>query len=251
MQGAADRLSAGSCGAERTAPESNSFGVQGIEVRGVELMADRSGGLYWPAERTLIVADLHLEKGSAHARRGVMLPPYDTQETLRRLSEVIERTQPLRIVALGDSFHDREAAGRLALNSRRALADLQAGRTWVWVRGNHDPEIEPGLGGEVVDVLDLGGLRLQHAPSEGVATGEIAGHLHPAARISVRGSVIRRPCFVGDGQRLVMPAFGAFTGGLNVLDAAFRPLFGGDGLKVWMLGQDGIYGVASRLLGPD
>lgn len=227
------------------------FEVQEIELGGVAVVADRSGALYWPAERLLIVADLHLEKGSAAARRGNLLPPYDTAETLRRLGEAIGRFGPARVVALGDSLHDQGAAKRLGEADRRVLADLQAGRTWIWVTGNHDPEIDRGLGGDVAADLRLGGLRLQHAPHEGPAAGEIAGHLHPAARITVRGSVIRRPCFAGDGERLVLPAFGAFTGGLNVLDDAFRPMLGIDVLKVWIVGQDGVYAVARRLLGPD
>ncbi len=227
------------------------YQAQPMRLSGAMLIADRSGALYWPAQRMLVVADLHLEKASAHAARGVMLPPYDTAETLARLDEVIARYQPALVVALGDSLHDRRAASRIGDLDRRGLARLQAGRTWLWVTGNHDPDIDARLGGEVVDAIDLGGLRLQHAPSDGPVTGEISGHLHPAARLSMRGSVLRRPCFVGDDCRLVMPAFGAFTGGLNVLDVAFEPLFGARDRRVWMLGRDGVYPVATSLLGRD
>jgi uncharacterized protein len=131
------------------------------------------------------------------------------------------------------------------------LRIMQDDRRWIWVTGNHDPEIPKRLGGEVADDIQLDGLTLRHAPSATRTTHEIAGHLHPAARLSVYGNSIRRPCFVGNGLRLVMPAFGAFTGGLNVLDDAFAPLFGTDGLSVWMLGEEGLYPVASRQLKGD
>ncbi len=237
--------------AEQISTAAADYQTQPIALSGVALVADHSGALYWPDERLLVVADLHLEKASAHAARGIMLPPYDTAETLMRLAAVIARYQPTVVVALGDSLHDRGAALRLGAESHRALAELQSRRSWIWVTGNHDPEIDMALGGQVVDGLDLRGLRLQHAPSEGPAAGEIAGHLHPAARISIKGSVLRRPCFVGDGERLVLPAFGAFTGGLNVFDAAFEPLFGARDRRVWMLGRDGVYPVAASQLGPD
>ena len=231
--------------------EASDYQSQPVELSGAALVADRSGALYWPAESMLVVADLHLEKASAFAARGLMLPPYDTAETLARLAQAIARYRPATVVALGDSLHDRGAAQRLGADDRRAIASLQAGRSWLWVTGNHDPAIDVGLGGEVADGLDVGGLRLQHAPGDGPVTAEIAGHLHPAARIRLPGSVLRRRCFVGCDRRLVLPAFGAFTGGLNVLDPAFEPLFAARQRRVWMLGQDGVYPVATSQLGPD
>ncbi|MFN3744335.1 MAG: ligase-associated DNA damage response endonuclease PdeM [Hyphomicrobiaceae bacterium] len=219
-----------------------------LSICGKQLLADRSGALYWPGERTLIVADLHLEKASAQAERGVLLPPYDTRETLERLAVVIERYNPATVVALGDSLHDRGAAERIAAGDLAALRILQEDRRWIWVTGNHDPEIGRQLGGEVVDALTRSGLRLVHLPTGGRTTHEIAGHLHPAARVSLYGHTLRRPCFVGNRLRLVLPAFGTFTGGLNVLDPAFLPLFGHDGFGVWMLGQEGVYPVATRQL---
>ncbi len=222
--------------------------TQALAVCGKQLIADMSGALYWPGEETLIVADLHLEKASAHAARGSMLPPYDTRETIERLAVAIERYEPRTVVALGDSLHDRGAAERISSRDLAALRILQEDRRWIWVTGNHDPEIAASLGGDVVDALDLGGLRLVHLPTSGHATHEIAGHLHPAARLSLYGHTLRRPCFVGNRLRLVLPAFGAFTGGLNVLDGAFLPLFGNDGFGVWMLGQEGVYPVATRHL---
>jgi uncharacterized protein len=222
--------------------------AQPLSVGGRTLLATMAGALWWPDESTLIVADLHLEKGSAHAARGQYLPPYDTRETLSRLAGVIDRWAPERVVALGDSLHDSGAADRLHSGDREALSILQEGRAWVWVTGNHDPEIAEHLGGTVVDQIRIGGLMLRHQPFNGAATHEVAGHLHPAARLSIYGATLRRPCFVGNGRRLVLPAFGAFTGGLNVLDTAFEPLFGNDGMRVWMLGQEGVYPVATRHL---
>lgn len=221
---------------------------QPLAICGKQLLADMSGALYWPGERALIVADLHLEKASSHAERGTLLPPYDTRETLERLATVIERYDPEVVISLGDSLHDRSAATRISSGDLAALRILQEDRRWIWVTGNHDPEISHQLGGEVADRLTVGGLRLVHLPTEGHATHEIAGHLHPAARLSLYGHTLRRPCFVGNRLRLVLPAFGTFTGGLNVLDPAFLPLFGNDGFGVWMLGQEGVYPVATRQL---
>ena len=221
-------------------------------IAGKSLVADLSGALYWPGEETLIVADLHFEKGSAAAARGTFLPPYDTRDTLMRLAAVIERYEPAIVVALGDSFHDHFAAERIANEDAAALAILQEGRRWLWVAGNHDPETPSRFGGETVGEIQISGLILRHQPTPARTTHEIAAHLHPAAKISLYGHNVRRPCFVGNGRRLVMPAFGAFTGGVNVLDDAFVPLFGADaGFNVIMLGQEGIYPIATRLLRED
>jgi metallophosphoesterase superfamily enzyme len=128
---------------------------------------------------------------------------------------------------------------------------LQEDRRWIWVTGNHDPEIGSQLGGEVADALVIGGIRLVHLPTTGHATHEIAGHLHPAAKLSLYGHTLRRPCFIGNRLRLVLPALGTFTGGLNVLDPVFLPMFGNDGFGVWMLGQEGVYPIATRQLYAD
>ena len=224
------------------------YSTQPLTICGKAFLADLSGALVWPGESTLIVADMHLEKGSAHAARGQMLPPYDTRETLQRLAGVIDRYEPRRVVLLGDSLHDRGGVARLGEQDRQILSILQEGRDWIWVTGNHDPEISGSLGGTVVDSLLMGGITFQHQPTTGGITHEIAGHLHPAARLSVYGHTVRRPCFVGNGRRLILPAFGAFTGGLNILDGTFEPLFGTEGMRVWMLGQEGVYPVATRQL---
>ena len=224
---------------------------QPISIAGKAFVADMSGALWWPAERMLILADLHLEKASSLAARGQPLPPYDTRETLERVATALDRYEPEVVVALGDSLHDRTAALRLGEDERRILAILQEGRRWIWVTGNHDGGTAAALGGEAFDSLTVTGIRLVHEPRPGPVTHEIAGHLHPAARVSMYGHAIRRPCFVGNGRRIVLPAFGTFTGGLNILDDAFAPLFGNDGMSAWMLGQEGVYPVATRRLTPD
>jgi DNA ligase-associated metallophosphoesterase len=220
-------------------------------VGGRPFVADASGALYWHAERTLLAADLHLEKGSGLAARGALMPPYDTRETLARLADAIARYAPVRVVALGDSFQDRDGGTRIGADDLARLRALQAGREWIWIAGNHDPQIAPRAGGRVCSELRLGGLVLRHEPALGGDTHEIAGHMHPAAKLSMYGTTLRRPCFVGDGRRLVMPAFGTFTGGLNVLDGAFRALFGGGAMAVWVLGEEGLYPVAADVLRRD
>ncbi len=198
-----------------------------VEARlaGVTVTALPEGALWVGEAKTLIVSDLHLEKGSAFARRGQMLPPYDTHATLMRLTALAEAMQPDTIVSLGDSFHDGEGVVRLAPADRMILGALMARCDWVWIEGNHDSKAPGTLGGAVRDVLHLGALVLRHEPSTAPSVGEIAGHLHPCARVSGRGRSVRRRCFATDGERLVMPAFGAFTGGLNICDEAFEPLF--------------------------
>lgn len=231
--------------------DAGEFNDQPVSICGKAFRADYSGALYWPAEDALIVADLHLEKGSAFAAKGIMLPPYDTRETLTRLAEAIDRFAAQTVIALGDSLHDEAGAARLTPEDRESLAILQEDREWIWITGNHDPKIARELGGHVLDALTVEGLTFRHEPSNGRITHEIAAHLHPAAKLSLHGYSFRRPCFVSNGLRLVMPAFGTYAGGLNILDEAFDPLFGSDGMAVWMLGQEGLYPVAPRLLRPD
>ena len=224
---------------------------QPVSICGKSFLAHMSGALYWPAEKALIVSDLHFEKGSHFAARGQMLPPYDTRETLRKLANVIDAYDAVTVIALGDSLHDATAAERIDAGDLETLRMLQEDREWIWITGNHDRAIAPAFGGHVLAGLNVEGISLRHEPSLGAVTHEIAGHLHPAARLVVNGTALRRPCFVGNGLRLVMPSFGAFTGGLNILDGAFEPLFSNDGLAVWMLGQEGVYPVATRLLRDD
>jgi DNA ligase-associated metallophosphoesterase len=210
-----------------------------------------AGALFWEAESTLIVADLHLEKGAAMARIGMLLPPYDTAVTLKRLASIIKRFAPRRVVALGDSFHRAESAACLDGADRTTLGALQQGREWYWILGNHDPELPGSVGGIVCTALTVCGITLRHEPSDTASAHEIAGHLHPVARIARRGEAIRRKCFATDGHRLVMPAFGAYTGGLNVLDDAFGSLFLRRSLEAWMLGKSEVYPIGARALLPD
>jgi hypothetical protein len=224
---------------------------QGVSVSGRPMIADQSGALYWPGESVLVVADMHLEKGSHYALRGQLLPPYDTRETLVRLAQAIDKFEADAVIALGDNFHDADGPDRLGQQDREILAILQDDRDWFWVTGNHDPHLPDWIGGHVVDELVVGGLTFRHEPLPGPQAREIAGHMHPAAKLSLYGATLRRPCFVGNGRRLVMPAFGAYTGGLNVLDDAFLPIFGQDGFSVLMMGSEGLYPVATRGLRGD
>jgi len=220
-----------------------------VRVADVTLHADCLGALYWPEEGLLVVADLHLEKGSSFARRGQLLPPYDTTETLARLARAIARYAPRTVVALGDSFHDGDGPARLSPADRTALNALQRGRGWIWITGNHDPDPSEGIGGSFGAMLCIGALQFRHEPSRNAPQGEIAGHLHPVARIAQRGRAVSRRCFATDGKALVMPAFGAFTGGLNVRDRAFAAVFGARMFTAHMLGDNRLYAfAASRCL---
>jgi hypothetical protein len=222
---------------------------EAIIVAGVVLVADPDGALYWPEHRVLAVADLHLEKGSSYAARGQLLPPYDTAATLLRLAHLVGYYAPRCVVALGDSFHDGEGPARLAPENRDNLRFLQSGRDWIWLTGNHDPEPAAGIGGAFQATLHLGPLTFRHEPSG--ADGEIAGHLHPVARVSHRGRAVGRRCFAADETRMVMPAFGAFTGGLNVRHAAFADLFGTLAFTAYMLGEGRLYAFAAKRCLPD
>jgi hypothetical protein len=221
-----------------------------FELAGAEALLRPSGALWLAAERVLIVADLHLEKGSAYAARGQMLPPYDTRETLARLAAEAGRLAPRAIVLLGDTLHDRKAGSRLAAEDVRALGALAAVAELIWIVGNHDADGPQGLPGRSVVSWTAAGLTLTHEPSPSPRRGEVAGHLHPCARVKALGGAIRRRCFVTDGERLVMPAFGAFAGGLNVRDVAFDGLFRRPPLAV-ALGARRAHAVGWTQLGPD
>ena len=180
----------------------------------------------------------------------MLLPPYDTAATLARLAALIAHYAPRVVVALGDNFHDRRGHARLADTDRATLLNLQRGRDWVWITGNHDPEPAEGIGGRFLSTLKVGAVTFRHQPEEG-ACGEIAGHLHPVARVTRRGRSVSRRCFAADGDRLVMPAFGAYAGGLNVRDRAFARVFQTLTFTAHMLGQQRVYAVAARHCLPD
>jgi uncharacterized protein len=214
-----------------------------LEVAGITMIADLSGALVWEERRLLVVSDLHLEKGSSFALRGVLLPPYDTAATLGRLAAVIARHDPRMVIALGDSFHDRDAHARLSEADRDALAALQAGRDWIWISGNHDPALPSDLGGIVANEVAIGPIAFRHEPTG--KFGEIAGHLHPKARVATRGRAMERRCFASDGERAVMPAFGAYAGGLSIRDAAFSKIFQSLGFMAHVLGDNRLHSIAA------
>lgn len=196
-----------------------------MAIGGADALLRCSGALWLAAERALVVADLHLEKGSAYAARGQMLPPYDTRETLKRLAAEVEALTPAIVVLLGDTFHDRKSEDRLASEDAQRLRDLARGQTLVWVVGNHDADGPRALPGETAAELELCGLTLRHEPRAGLQPGEVSGHLHPAARVKATRGRVRRRCFITDSERAILPAFGAYAGGLNVRDRAFDGLF--------------------------
>lgn len=208
------------------------------------------GALFWPSENCLIVADLHFEKGSSYAARGVHLPPYDTSATLSRLDELVARLKPASVIALGDSFHDGEARARIASSDAARIKNLTKTCDWTWIAGNHDP-LPEGFGGTIAEEVRRASLTFRHEPAPAPATGEVAGHLHPCAVVRVRGRRLRRRCFASDGTRLILPAFGAYTGGLNVCDVAYNHLFAGRDFHAWMMGRDKVVPVAASRLVAD
>lgn len=207
-----------------------------------------SGALYWPALQALLVADLHLEKLSSFARRGQLLPPYDTGMTLKRLERDIAATGAEKVFALGDSFHRDEGTATLLGHDRHVLARLLEKCEWVWVAGNHDPAPHM-LGGICRTEMAVASCVLRHEPQRGTP-GLIAGHLHPAARVALNGKASRRPCFVWDEHMMILPAYGASTGSLNILSPAFSGLFARESMRVMMLGRDRVYPVGRHRLVP-
>lgn len=164
---------------------------------------------------------------------------------MARLAELIARYSPRAVIALGDSFHDGDGPLRLGDADRAALVALQRGRDWLWVAGNHDPDPSEHIAGSFAATLAIGNLLFRHAPQAGVVNGEVAGHLHPVARVSGRGRTVRRRCFVSDRKRVILPAFGAYAGGLNVRDRAFEEIFGGLNFTAHMLGKARVYAFAA------
>jgi DNA ligase-associated metallophosphoesterase len=211
-----------------------------IHLGGERLMLDPMGALFWPAQRLLAVSDLHLEKGSSFARQGMLLPPWDTHNTLDKLTLLLRRWSPEIVVALGDSFHDAAGSGRLPASEQLRLNAMTRAHRFIWVQGNHDPTPPEGLGGEWVETHEAGSVVFRHEAIALAAPGEIVGHHHPKATIPARAGSVSRPCFVFDGRRLMMPAFGAYTGGLDVRDPAIHRLFPRGG-RVFLLGKDRLF----------
>ena len=229
--------------AAQSSEDDQQMRISKVTIADVTFIADVAGALFWKEQRLLIVSDLHLEKGSSYARRGVLLPPYDTLATLSRLTAVIARHDPRMVIALGDSFHDRDAHERLSTSNREMLAAMQVRRDWIWISGNHDPALPPDLGGTVANEVAIGPIVFRHEPTG--AVGEIAGHLHPKARVPTRGRSMERRCFASDGERAVMPAFGAYTGGLSIRDVAFAKIFGAPGFMAHVLGDNRVHAIAA------
>ena len=222
-------------------------------LNGATLLADPSGALVWPERRTVIVSDLHFEKGSAFAARGVPLPPYDTAATLDRLSAVLEQYRPAHVIALGDSFHDQRAPDRVSDTALRRIHTMTATYDWTWITGNHDPAPDPLWGGRTAADHVLGPLVFRHEAAPGIGAGEVSGHYHPRARVKLRGRSVSGRCFVTDGFRLMLPSFGAFTGGLDVTAPEIRRLFRRR-FEVLLLGPRKVYRfpssglIASRMM---
>ena len=200
-------------------------GALWLRLNGRPVQLRSSGALWSAAERTLVVADLHLEKGSAFAARGQLLPPYDTRATLARLAAEADALKPERIVLLGDSFHDAMGPRRLDVEDLSKITSLSVTSQLIWITGNHDAQGLDMLPGEIADAAALDGLVLRHEPSPHPVAGEAAGHLHPCAKVSASGRSVRRRCFATDGARIILPAFGAYAGGLNLKDEAYAGLF--------------------------
>ena len=217
-----------------------------VRVHGETLLLDACGAAFSPSHSTLIFADLHLEKGSSYARSGQFLPPYDSAHTLLRMARAMARHAPARVVALGDSFHDGEAGARLGHYERGLLESLTRAARFVWIAGNHDPDPPAWLAGEVAASLRLGTLTLRHEPLAVFEPGEVAGHLHPCASVGKWGRKVRRRCFVSDGLRLLLPSFGAYTGGLDVGEPAIASLFAGP-FHAYMLGRARVYAMARQM----
>ena len=196
-----------------------------ITVNQTHLMLDPRGGLFWPDRHLLVVSDLHFEKGSHFAAHGVPLPPYDTAATLQVLAQMIAAWQPKTIVSLGDSFHDRTSIERMTKPDRVQLIEMIAVHEWVWITGNHDDDIGQALGGHVAAEWILGGLCFRHEALGRPVAGEISGHYHPKAQVRHRGQRLSGRCFLTDGQRLILPALGAFTGGLDATEPVYRRFF--------------------------
>ncbi|RYD85936.1 MAG: ligase-associated DNA damage response endonuclease PdeM [Sphingomonadales bacterium] len=194
----------------------------------IDLCALTEGGLFHPASRSLLLADLHLEKASSYGERGQMLPPYDSIETLRRVAALVERTGAQALYCLGDSFHDRGGATRLPDEALGLLGLLTARLRWIWITGNHDAAVTDPLGGHIVGETELDGLWLRHEADPEDRRPEISGHYHPKYQVTLRGRRVSRPCFVAGRSKLILPSFGVLTGGMNAADPVILKTVGAD-----------------------
>jgi DNA ligase-associated metallophosphoesterase len=182
---------------------------------GETFLATSDGALFWPERQALLVADLHLEKASWFARIGQFLPPYDSQATLSALAALVERTGAKRLYCLGDSFHDRFGCERLPIAARAMLTELTTALDWTWILGNHDPGFADHCGGRLAEEEEVAGIILRHEAVRGEIRPEMSGHFHPKLRLNVKGRHVSRRCFVVSPSKIIFPAFGALTGGLD------------------------------------
>lgn len=190
------------------------------------LVARASGALWWPDARILCVSDLHLGRSERMARLGgALIPPYETRETLERLETEVRDLNPRTVICLGDSFDDNFSVNNLDEDDRRQITNMMNNRRWIWIEGNHDPA-PPNLGGSAMKTLERGPLLFRHIAEPKAIAGEVSGHYHPKAALQTRAGKISRPCFLHDNKRLILPAFGAYTGGMSADDPALRQLFG-------------------------
>ena len=195
---------------------------------GETFSATADGALFWPAQSALLVADLHLEKASWFARLGQFLPPYDSHATLTSLASAVEQTAATRLYCLGDSFHDRFGCDRLPADARALLTGLTAKLDWVWIVGNHDPGFADHCGGRIEDEVEVGGIVLRYEAVRDDPRPEISGHYHPKLRVSLRGRLVSRRCFVVSTTKVIMPAFGSLTGGLDAHHPEIMKSVGGN-----------------------
>jgi DNA ligase-associated metallophosphoesterase len=195
---------------------------------GEAFVASADGALFWPAQNALLVADLHLEKASWFARLGQFLPPYDSHATLTALAAEVERTGATRLYCLGDSFHDAFGCDRLPASARDLLTDLTSRLDWTWIIGNHDPGFADHCGGKLADEVEVAGIILRHEAVRDETRPEMSGHFHPKLRISLSGRRVSRRCFVASPTKLILPAFGSLTGGLDAHHPEIKKSVGND-----------------------
>lgn len=212
-----------------------------FQFNGERMLADISGALIWPEKNTVVVSDLHLAKGTSFASKGIFLPPYDSIETLSVLNSVLTHYAPDRVICLGDSFHDNEASSRLGPEEKDIIRQFTRLYDWIWITGNHDPTPTPTLGGKITTQTSIANLMFRHITMGGGTKGEISGHFHPKAKIKIKGKKLSARCFISDGtDRLIMPAFGTYTGGLDISHPTIKALFS-DNYMVLILGQRKVF----------
>ena len=224
-------------------------GASRILLCGKSFIADPTGALFWPAENTLIAADLKLSQCSYLQGEDVVLPPYDTASAFEKLEDALDRYDPARVVALGNSFAGFGSCG-LSHHQSDWLQDMMEGRDWYWVAPNLS-ERPDAICGTAVPQMMLGGIKFRAEPVRAPVANEVAGGLHPVAQVSRYGHLQRGRCFVSNGMRMILPSLGDYSAGCNVLSPSFDPLLGQSGLFVWFIAQERVSSVASPQLMED